>query len=172
MQRNINNNGHAPRKRGYWRWPIIIVAILTVHIGIMVTAMAITLRNPGESAVIPNYYERETNYDSFKAAEVASARLGWAATAEQIDHPDAMGFAQVRFTLTDKAGKAIPNVHLAIHCFHWSHADQAADLTLRSTSPTDFTASLPQKYAGFWQFEVSARRGNDTYLQTLTQYIN
>ena len=83
-----------------------------------------------------------------------------------------MGARQMRLSLTDAGNQPIPGASVSVHCFHWSHGDQAATLTANAAAPGQYTFALPLKYVGFWQFDLTAQSGDRTFIQTLTQFVN
>ena len=167
----MNNNNGAARKNSH-RWPMIVVGLLAAHVTIMLTAMAITLQHPGESAVVPDYYEKEISYDSFKAQMASSQKLGWKAEVEQTGETDAIGAPKFHINLTDAQGRGIAGADLSIHCFHWSHGDEAKTVSATRTGPGQYLFVLPGTYKGFWQFELTATEHEKTFMQTMTQFVD
>lgn len=53
------------------RWPLLIVALLATHVGLMSWAVVICSR--GSNPVIPNYYEKALRFDQTKAAKAQVA---------------------------------------------------------------------------------------------------
>jgi len=153
-----------------WRWPLIIISILTIHAGIMLAAAAIALRSPGESAVIPDYYNQAEQWDQHREHMRVSKDLGWNITVTD-DQPNAARQKQVRFTLADAAGKPVDKAQLQVHCFHLSHGDQATTLDATVIAPGEYRIALPVNLAGFWQFDFAASRGQQWYIQTVTQWV-
>jgi len=76
---NSGDGDHAPRravtgppakqpKAGRaLRWPLLIVALLTTHAGLMVWAAVVASRDPA-FVVRPNYYRDAVNWDKDRAA--------------------------------------------------------------------------------------------------------
>lgn len=156
-----------PRSR---RWPVIVISILTIHAGIMFTAIIIALHKSGDSAVIPDYYNQGQAWDQHRAQLAASQKLGWNITISD-DQPDATGQRQVRFTLLDAAAKPVDQADLQVHCFHQSHGDQAATLDARAIAPGEYRITLPVNLGGLWQFDFSVNRGEQRYIQSVTQKV-
>jgi nitrogen fixation protein FixH len=165
------NNNHQPARKGSWRWPVIIIGLLAGHVTLMMTAVVIISQRPGESAVIPNYYEKEQSYDGYKAALAASKALGWNADLQQSDQTDAIGCPQMHLKLVDSAGKPLAGAQLSVHCFHWSHGNEAAVVSTTSRVPGQYDFTLPHHYQGFWQFDLTANKGSDSFIQTISLFI-
>jgi len=153
-----------------WRWPLIIIGILSAHVGIMGIATAITLQHPGDSAVIPNYYDKAEAWDAYKQQLIVAEQLGWK-TAILPEPADAAGHRKVRLVLTDASDKVIGNATLSIRCFHRSHGNEAVTLQPAPIAPGNFVLTLPSNRTGFWQFEITAGAGKDSFVKTVTQYV-
>jgi len=160
-----------PPHRRCWRWPLIIISILAVHAGIMLTAAAIALQKPGESAVIPDYYNQGQQWDQHRARMQVSKDLGWNITVTDAE-PNSARQKQVRCTLLDAATKPVDQAALRVHCFHLSHGDQAATIDATLLAPGQYHIALPLNLPGFWQFDFAAKRGPQWYIQTVTQWVN
>jgi hypothetical protein len=149
---------------------MIIVGLLAAHVTIMMTALSICLQRPGESAVIPNYYEKEISYDTFKAQMTASQKLGWTVTSQPTGDLDPMGTPKFELNLTDSQNKPVA-ADLSVHCFHWSHGNEARTIPAKLTAPGTYVFALPFKYKGFWQFDVTATSNGKTFVQSLNQFV-
>jgi hypothetical protein len=57
---------------GSKRWPLIVVALLGAHVGLMSWAVTKCVGDRN-AAVIPNYYEKAVHYDDFKAERARRA---------------------------------------------------------------------------------------------------
>jgi hypothetical protein len=171
MHMAIESPNSPTRKPSSWRWPAIIVGLLVGHVTLMMIAVVIISQRPGESAVIPDYYEKEISYDSYKAQVVASKNLGWSVTVQQTGEIDAMGLPKMSATVLDQAGKIISGADVTVHCFHWSHGDQAATLTAKPDAE-GYGFVLPRKYQGFWEFDVTVKLKEETFIQSVTSFVN
>jgi hypothetical protein len=155
-----------------WRWPAIIVALLAAHVVAMLCAVAVISRRPGESAVIPDYYAKEQAWDAHKQQLLESDRLGWNVDLQPTGQSDVLGHRQMLLKLTSADDKPLPDAAITLRCFHLSHGDEAATLTPSALAPGEFPLTLPAKYSGFWQFELTATAHGRTFIKTLTQYVN
>ncbi|MGD0770409.1 MAG: FixH family protein [Tepidisphaeraceae bacterium] len=159
-------------KRLAWRWPAIIVALLAAHVVGMLVAVSIISRRPGESAVIPDYYAKEQAWDSHKQQLLEADRLGWNVDLQPTGQTDVLGRRQMLLKLTTAGDKPVADADATVRCFHLSHGDEAETLTPNAVAPGQFALTLPAKYSGFWQFELTATAGGRTFVKTLTQYVN
>jgi hypothetical protein len=155
-----------------WKWPAIIVGLLAAHVVGMLVAVAVISRRPGEFAVIPDYYAKEQAWDSHKQQLLEADRLGWNVDLQPTGQTDVLGRRQMILKLTTTDNKPVAQAALAVRCFHLSHGDEAVTLTPNAVAPGQFALTLPAKYVGFWQFELTASAGGRTFIKTLTQYVN
>ncbi len=158
-------------KRQTWQWPLIIIGILSAHVGLMGLATAITLQHPGESAIIPNYYDKAEAWDAYKQQLVAADKLGWKTTIRP-ETASASVHRQMRLTLTDAQGKPIAGAKLSVRCFHLSHGEEAVTLQPVQVAPGSFLLMLPSNRTGFWRFELTASAGKDSFVETVTQHLD
>jgi hypothetical protein len=171
----LNDSIIPPRdspKRFAWRWPAIIVALLAAHVVGMLVAVAVISRRPGEFAVIPDYYAKEQAWDSHKQQLQEADRLGWNVDLQPTGQTDVLGRRQMLLKLTTAEDKPVAGAAVAVRCFHLSHGDEAATLTPNAVAPGQFALTLPAKYSGFWQFELTASAGGRTFIKTLTLYVD
>lgn len=161
----------APRKPRHFLWPLIVVGLLLGHLTIMMTAVVLASRDKSFT-VLPDYYQQAVNWDKNRAELRASERLGWQATIVPAPDVDAIGRRAVALTLTDAAGKPIPNAAVELTGYH--HA-RPADL-LKATFRTDASGRASQTLAmpreGFYQLNLSATAGRDHFVNTQTQFVS
>jgi nitrogen fixation protein FixH len=145
--------------------------MLASHVLIMVVAVTIAVRDRS-FAVVPNYYQRGINWDAEQAVVRSSARLGWHVDVQAADEVDPVGRRAVRFNVTDSAGHALPGAVIELEYFHDAHGDEdrTVNLTPDPSDPTQFSAVLPMRYAGEWEFHFTITAGKQTYVgkQNLT----
>jgi nitrogen fixation protein FixH len=151
---------------------MIIIGMLFAHVLLMMTCVVIVLQRPGESAIISDYYNKAQAYDYYKQQLTASQKLGWKTDLEQTDQTDGLGHRRMTLSLSDSKNQPLAGATVNVHCFHWSHGDEAKTLTASATASGQYNFALPAKYMGFWQFDITAQSGNRTFIQTVTQFIN
>jgi nitrogen fixation protein FixH len=157
--------------RGSLRWPLIIVALLGGHVALMLTAAAIAVRDRS-FAVVPNYYQSALHWDQQQAERRVSAELGWKVQVEPAAQVDPTGGRAVRFVLRDAGNKPIEGATLSLRYYHHAHASDAAEIRLAREEQGVFSTTLPMRYAGFWQFDVTAEARGRTFTTSLTQYVS
>ena len=167
----MSNNEARTLSKAKSRWPWIVVGMLASHVLIMVVAVTIAVRDRS-FAVVPNYYQRGINWDAEQAILRSSAKLGWHVEVQTSDQVDPVGKRAVRFDVTDAAGHAVPGAVIELEYFHDAHGDEDRTVTLTPdpSDPRHFSAVLPMRYAGEWEFHYNITAGSHTYIgkQNLT----
>lgn len=158
------------------RWPIIIVAMLSGHVGAMVLAVNVALGDGAETgnghSVLPSYYERAVNWDEDRAAMSRSDDLGWLAVITPAVLNDADGSRSVTIDMRDDAG--YPLTDLTIHAKAWHHAvGKIVEGGGEPMAGADgfYSLELPMGQAGLWSFELTAVRGGDAFVSESTLEI-
>lgn len=158
------------------RWPIIVVGMLSGHVGAMVLAVNVALGDGAETgnghSVLPSYYERAVNWDEDRAAISRSEDLGWRAVVSPAVFADAEGARSVTVQLLDDAGE--PLTGLLVHAKAWHHS--VGKVAQGSGQPVPGAAGiygleLPMGQAGLWDFELTATRGSDAFISHSTLKI-
>lgn len=158
-------------KLSYWRWPMIVVGILVCHVTAMVIAAAIATSHPGDSAAIPDSYQKGQAWDQHRQRIAASAKLGWTAELSPVDQRDGLGRSQMRMTLIDSAHRPITNASLNVQFFHLAHGDQPEQVNLPPSADGNYLVPLTSVRKGFWQFDITATAGKDEFIQTITRDV-
>jgi nitrogen fixation protein FixH len=158
-------------KHRFARWPWIIVALLAGHATLMMVAVSLA-KNDRSFVVIPDYYNRSLQWDHDQAQRRASQQLGWQIKIESAETIDPTGQRDVAFTLLDREGKPIHGASIQLDYFHGAHAAERSHLTLtESTTPGRYEATLPMRYSGFWQFDLSVDAQQHHFVQSTTQEV-
>jgi nitrogen fixation protein FixH len=159
-----------PPGRGSLRWPVIVIGLLAAHLLLMAIFAMIAMRDRS-FAVVPNYYQNALNWDQTQAQRRAGEKLGWKMRIEPSERVDLLGNRSVSFALTDASGALLPAKSLELNYFHHAHAIQARQVTLPTTQPGQFIASLSMRYTGFWQFDAAADVGTERFSTSVTQFV-
>ena len=165
------NDNPSHSNKSSLRWPLIIIGLLGAHVVAMLSAVAITARSPGESAVIPDYYDKAQAWDSYKQQLAINNQLGWKLDVVPMEQPDSTDRRQVMVTLTDAKDHPLSNADVAVHCFHLSHGDLATTVNPIDSGGGKYLLKLPLNHEGFWEFDVTASAGGQVFIQTLTRYV-
>ena len=151
------------------RWPRIIVGLLVGHTALMITFVVIATRDTSFS-VDPDYYGKAIHWDESQARERASAALGWHADLRSEETADANGLRTVTLELTDAAGLPIAGAAVEASYFHHAHGREPHTVSLQAdpSDPRQFVARVPMPHAGTWEFHLTARAGERSFVKTLT----
>ena len=171
MPAAITNTTSANRGRNL-RWPALIVGLLATHVAGMVFAVSLINHRTHTLGVVDNYYDQAVRWDEHQALVRSSHQLGWQVKIEPATEIDPAGQRAVTFTLTDAAGAPVSNATLDVTCAHPAHADAPAHLTFPASPDGRFSQSLPMRYQGFYDFTLTAKSGDKTFVTTTTQWVN
>lgn len=155
-------------KKSY-RWPIIIAAMLVVHVLATITAIVIATSDRS-FAVVPNYYQQAVNWDQTKAAQQTSDALGWKAAVSVSPAVDALGQRQITVDLHDADGKPILADKAEVKFFHYSHGNDPQTIQL-SAQDGKLTGKASVRFEGFHEFQLTIHASGKSFIQTLTQYV-
>jgi nitrogen fixation protein FixH len=170
----MNNLGavESPaRPQRHLRWPLIVIGLLLGHMTIMFVAVAIATHDRS-STIIPDYYQKSLNWDRAQADRRASEKLGWNVTVTPSPQVDPLGRREVLVRVIDASGEAIPNADVELAYYHLSHPAEAQHTQLHTNFDGRITATLPMRYEGFWQIEVTAKAGGQRFVTVLSQFVS
>lgn len=165
------SNGQPRKPAGKWPW--IIVGLLGGHVTIMIIAVTIAVHDRSFS-VVPNYYQRAVNWDQTQAEKRASEKLGWRVRVEASEQVDPLGRRAISFVLSDAQGKPIDHARMSVEYFHDAHGDEEKQvkLTPDARDPSRFSAVLPMRYAGDWEFTFTVTAQGKTFVSHEIEFLN
>ncbi len=132
-------------------WPVIIVTLLLLHIGLC-TALAIMANSDPTNVIEPEYYSQAVHWDQRGGAT-------WKPTLDVT--ADAAG-RKLTLHLTDTAGIAVDGVTVTLIAFHHAHAADRFSALLTATGEHGvYSATMPLRRAGLWEFRITAKRGGE-----------
>jgi nitrogen fixation protein FixH len=139
-------------------WPHFIFVLLGVNFVVVGVTLYFALSD-SSFAVEPDYYRKALAWDQSARQLEASARLGWKADI-RADR------SAVQVNLSDATGAPLVGAQVEITCFAHTRAADRSLLALAETQPGLYTAPATLPRPGRWQFRLTARRGDDTFLTT------
>jgi nitrogen fixation protein FixH len=161
----------APQTKGRaWFWPVAIITLLCVHALAMIVVVFIATRDPSFS-VEPNSYKKAIAWDMSQARRRASDQLGWSASIQTSDSADMLGRRRITCRITDKDGVPVAAATVRLEVFHHARAADRVQVSLNPEANGTYSAELPMKRAGTWEFRIAARRGSETFTTALTQRV-
>ena len=136
-------------RRSAFRWGGFVVAFLALQLILGFSALVLSKSDPSV-AVIPDYYQKSLDWDTMKALQAESDRLGWQVevTATQ-DH-------QLEISLSDEKG--VPIKIAGANLSLYRHA-RAADVKSRTLAPHEIrdghlSVAGVFSHHGLWQIEL------------------
>jgi nitrogen fixation protein FixH len=162
------SNARPPR---HLRWPLIVIGLLLGHMTIMFVAVALATHDRA-STIIPNYYEKSLDWDRAQAERRASEKLGWRVTVTPSPQVDPLGRRDVLVRVTDASGEAIPSADVELTYYHLSHPAEAQHAQLHTSADGRVNATLPMRYEGFWQIELTAKAAEQRFSTVLSQFVS
>ncbi len=176
---DVSGNGRfrdirAPSKSrapGSYRWPLIVIAFLGVHVVLISVGVAIATHDP-TFAVTPDYYDKALNWDKIQAAKRASEKLGWKLAIAPALKVQPNGERAVEISLQDRNGHPVAGAQINITYFHHAHAMDRMKLTGTTAADGKLAVNVPMRWAGFYSFACTADSGGTNFTDTLTQFVS
>jgi len=162
----------SPGPGASFRWPLIIVTFLGGHIILMGIAAFLATQDRS-FAVIPDYYRQGLRWDQQQEQQRRSDALGWKLVVAPDVTVDSNGQRQLKVRLTDADTQPVRADEVVVEFFHGAHANQRAQVRLGpSPEPGQYSAWVRMPYTGFWEFQIRAQTGTDTFVAALTQWVD
>ncbi|MBY0586966.1 FixH family protein [bacterium] len=158
-------------RRSAWIWGGIVVAFLTLQV-LLGGLAAFLATNDRSWAVVPDYHQGAMAWDSQRATQAASDKLGWKATLSIDPVADMLGRRNIRVTLTDSAGLPVEVHQINALVFHHARASQTHAVTLvQGATPESYEGIAPLRHHGIWEVRLSADRGANHWQTALQQEL-
>jgi nitrogen fixation protein FixH len=151
-------------------WPTVIIAALVIHVVVSLGTVWLATSNPSY-AVEEDYYQKGLQWDAKRAQDRRNAELGWAVGIQV--QPAAIGNpALLELTLTAADATAVEAARVAVETFHNARANEILRAVMEEVAGGRYTARLPMRRSGVWEFRITAVRGDDTFTFTETRYVS
>lgn len=157
------------RKPKSLRWPIIVITLLVIHVGLMLTAVAIATADRS-FAVTPNYYQKAVHWDQTKALQQASDKLGWKAQVLVGSDLDALNQREISIELKDADGHEVTADKGELRLFHYSRGNDIQTIALKARDGK-LVGSASLGHPGFYEFQLTATRGSQTFVEIATRHV-
>lgn len=148
-----------------WLWVSLVVGLLAFQVLACLVAALLAMSSPAV-VTVPNYYEKSLQWDEHRAELAASQRLGWSATIHFSEPVDIFENRTISVRLTDAQSTVVPAETVSLKAWHHAAANQLVDVELAEVAPGFFQGKLRMKDAGWWQFELQASQGEQTFLDS------
>jgi hypothetical protein len=156
-----------------FRWPLIIVGLLVLHVVGMMSAVFIATHDRS-FVVLPDYYKRALQWDERKAQQLASDQLGWKRTLTlgTLGTLDTASKSQpVSIRLSDKEGVDLEDLAVSISAAPELEPAHAQTFTLRHEGRGVYVGTLSVPVFGSWLFDIKASRGEQQFISTAKPWI-
>ncbi len=161
--------GRSNPKGSGWIWPVLSAALLVFGLvagGIMIVIAS----NHPSLQVDENYYDRAVHYDDYKAQLQANEDLGWSPSLEVRRLPVAGARnVQVAVKLLDRDGHPVKGASVAVSAFHLARSGDVFRQVLSETGPGVYSARMPLRRTGIWEFRLLAERDQDRFTAVLSR---
>jgi nitrogen fixation protein FixH len=162
---------NAQKPRSAKLWPMLVVLMLVSHVTLMMVAVRYaTGGSRGEHAIVPDYYDKALAWDTTRAAQAESDKLGWKATLSTT--PGARPEERIlSLTLVDANGQPVEVTDAAVSYFHLSQGQDVKRLPLLSVAPGKYQGTMSIYHPGFHQFDLLCTRGDATFVLNVMNYV-
>lgn len=148
-------------------WPWILAALMTVVIGANLALLYVATSDPS-FAVEPNYYAKALLWDEKREQDRRNLELGWALTVQVAAGRGVDGQPQVVARLVDGSGAPIRDAAVRVDAFHNARASRIVSALFEGGGDGSYSAALPMRRPGLWEFRFEARRGEERFTETRT----
>lgn len=156
-------SAHPNEKTAQFLWTVFILMFFVIQAVIWTIAITVTATDSSH-AVVADYDEMALKWDEVKRMQNESASLGWKCEIVIGDTADVLGNRNLTLTLNDSNQSPVKDVTVELTAFHCAHAANKLPLTMTETEPGVFSAVLPVKKFGRWQFDGKAFNEHQLYL--------
>lgn len=153
-------------------WIGFVVVLLAVPVTTNLILMRVAGSDPSV-AVEPDYYRKAENWDSRRAAETRSAKLGWSMATQSLLSADSSGASPLDVTvhLVDAAGAPIAGAEVSLEAFAVVRSADRQHAVATTDASGATTLRVPRGRDGRWELRLEARRGDDVFLATLREDV-
>jgi nitrogen fixation protein FixH len=146
--------GSSAERRSKLRWVLAIVGLLVGNLLAMV--FLAVAANTGGAEVIPDYYERASNYNDEIDEAARSRALGWTAQL-------ALGATTIEVSLRDQVGASIAGAKVRVSGYPRAHASRRIDATLDMGAPGTYRVTLARPAIGWHDLTIHVERNGEQF---------
>jgi len=152
----------TPRTDRGFRWPVFIVALLLLNVGVCVVTVVAALTHP--VTIEPDYYNKALRWDELRAIQTRAAGAGLLAT------PTADGRGLVLAVRTGGGDELMPIAVNAVAA-HESEPGVGVPLGVRGDGAGGFETTIPLTRPGLWRINATIRLDEELDPVTLTTEV-
>ncbi|MBL7978734.1 MAG: FixH family protein [Bacteroidetes Order II. Incertae sedis bacterium] len=159
----------APNEKGYYRWPIFIIALLAITMIGSISVLFIA-NYDGGAKVVDNYYKKALDFDKSSALIHESEKLGWQVTLLPIQNTAAQVSTLV-FMITDRDGNPLQNLSGKLKAERVGTTIKAETSLITDLQPGKMSSKLKLMPKGLWDFTLLLSNGQQEFKQVIRQEI-
>lgn len=156
----VSSSSPAARQGRFW--PVFIIAVLVGQVSFLSILVFFATRDPS-FAVEPNYYLKALQWNDTAAQIQANAQLGWSVSTDLGNDVSLLGERWLVCRLQDAEGQPIGGAQMELTAFAHARADERMKIALAEAEAGSYSAKLRLRTSGLWDFEITARRGEQTF---------
>ncbi len=164
MNNDTPSNNAKPRGSAdkSWRWPLAVVAILSLHATMWISFVFISTRDPS-FAVEPDYYRKSLAWDETVRQRRANEALGWSVEIETEKQTGMLGDRGLVCRVKDRDGSPIVRAAVEAEIFHHARANQRLRVQLTGEGGGVYSARPRMRKPGLWECRLTVRDRGATF---------
>jgi nitrogen fixation protein FixH len=122
-------------------------------------------------AVEKDYYQKGLRWDERIAQDRRNQVLGWEIVFD-VSPPSAFGDRpKLSVTLTDRDGDRMSYASISVEAFHNARSNDILEATLASDSKDVYSAQLPMRRSGVWEFRFRVERADNVFTHVVRRHL-
>lgn len=151
-------------------WPVAVISLAAVALGANFLMVYLAVTDPG-FGVEPDYYQKALKWDGHMAQQQANSDLGWSFEFDVSKQKNPDGTLEVRAVVMDDAGVTIDNATVELTTFHNAQSSYPLQAKLASRGEGVYSATLPFRRPGLWEFRFLLQRGETRFTNTVVREV-
>ncbi|MCU0694525.1 MAG: FixH family protein [Polyangiaceae bacterium] len=157
-----------------YRWPIGLAGVIVTFVSINALFIGVAVRDYDALAPQDDYYDRAVRHDELRASVMRAEQAGLEADITVADAPVPTMPRRVDVAVRDRFGGPVTGLAGTLT------AIRPADVRLRNAGELVavpghdglYRLLLKVPVSGLWEFELSARKGQDDYVMVVRQDVS
>lgn len=156
-------------KKG-WYWPAILGGLMAIVLVPNFVLVYLATSDPS-FAVEEDYYGKALAWDETMAQESANAALGWIVAFSVGPSTGGSGLTEIRAEIREPDGREIGDAAVRVTTFHNARASRLLQASLEPDGDGGYSAELPLRRPGLWEFRFEILRGDDRFTHTAIREV-
>lgn len=146
-------------------WPVAVIGLAAVVLGANFFLVYLAVSDPS-FAVEPDYYQKALNWDEHRSQQQSNLDLGWNFKFNLALDRGPDGALELRAILLDRQGVPIDDARITVETFHNAMSGYPLEAHLVSSGQGAYSADLPIRRPGLWEFRFVVDRDGEHFMQT------